>query len=163
GVTRTAAVSYRPFLGMAMGVRVDAEGQPSRALDDNFVLYSVVTPGYLGVLGQPLLQGRDISAADDESAAGVAVINQTMAGRLWPKQNAIGRRLRPDFTRTDVPWAVDASPQWLTVVGVAADIKQFRLDEPPRPVLYVAHRQFPFPFMYLTVRSVVPPETMAAP
>ena len=39
GVTAAPAVSYRPFLGMAMGTRVDAEGQAARAPDDNFVLY----------------------------------------------------------------------------------------------------------------------------
>src|SRR5262249_48389374 len=127
----------------------------------NFVLYDVVTAGYLDVLGQPLLRGRDIAEADDESAEPVAVINKTMADRLWPNQDPIGRRVRPEFARTEVPWAVDAPARWLTVVGVAADVKTVRLDERPRPVLYVAHRQFPFPFMYLAVRTTVPPAALA--
>jgi putative ABC transport system permease protein len=161
GVARSAAVSYRPFLGMAMSARVRAEGQLRVPDDDNFAGYCVVTADYLHVLGQPVVRGRDIAESDDESAEPVAVINQTMAERLWPGEDPLGRRLRPDFAPTDVPWAVDAPARWLTVVGVAADIKEFRLDERPRPMLYVAHRQFPFAFMFLIVRTTVPPGQLA--
>jgi putative ABC transport system permease protein len=60
-----------------------------------------------------------------------------------------------------VPWAVDAPGRWLTVVGVAGDIKEFRLNEQPRPLVYVSYRQFPSSFMYVIVRTGAPPATLS--
>jgi putative ABC transport system permease protein len=147
---------------MAMTMRLDIEGRPSNgAGDDTFVGYSVVTPGYLRVLGQPIARGREFVDADTADSVGVAIINQTMASRFWPNEDPIGRQIRPTFSRTDVPWAVDAQPRWLTIVGVADDIKEFRLDETARPVLYVTYKQFPTSFMYLTVRTATAPAALA--
>jgi ABC-type antimicrobial peptide transport system permease subunit len=56
---------------------------------------------------------------------------------------------------------VDADARWLTIVGVADDIKEFRLDEQTRPMLYVTYRQFPTSFMYLTVRTATEPAALA--
>ena len=159
GVVASAGVSFRPFLGMAMSTRIDVDGRA--AADANFAGYAVITPGYLRVLGQPLVRGREFGDADDEHAGGVAIVNETMAKRYWPNQDPIGRLVRPAFSRTDVPWAVDAQARWLTVVGVAADIKEFRLDEQTRPLMYVAHGQFPLPFQYWLVRTTVPPASIA--
>ena len=53
-----------------------------------------VSPRYLESLSIPLLLGRQFSDHDEEGAPQVAIINQTLAGRLWPNENALGRRLR---------------------------------------------------------------------
>lgn len=164
GVSGAGAVSFRPFLGMAMTTRVDVDGRtPKNANDDVFVGYNVVSPGYLRLLGQPLLRGRDLADRDTDDAIGAAVVNEAMARQLWPGDDPIGKQIRPAFSRTDVPWAVDARPRWLTVVGIAADIKEFRLSEQPRPLMYVSYRQFPSALMYLIVRTDTPPEMLSAP
>ena len=162
GVRGSGAVSFRPFLGMAMLTPADAEGRTPKAPgDDLFIGYDVVTPGYLRVLGQRLLRGRDLEETDSEDTPGAAVVNEAMARQLWPGEEAIGKRVQPRFARTDVPWAVDMPGRWVTVVGVASDIKEFRLNERPRPLMYVSYRQFPSSFMYLVVRTEAPPDTLA--
>jgi predicted permease len=163
GVRAVGAVNYRPFLGMATGTRLEIEASSLTSSRDLVsVGYDVVTPGYLRVLEQPLKTGRDLLEQDGPDAPGVAVINETMANRFWPGQDPVGKRIRPAFSRTDVPWAMDAQARWLTIVGVAADIKEFRLNEQPRPVMYISCRQFPSSFMYLMIRTAAPPESLLA-
>jgi ABC-type antimicrobial peptide transport system permease subunit len=70
--------------------------------------------------------------------------------------------VQPRFARTDVPWSVDMPGRWVTVVGVASDIKEFRLNEQPRPLMYVSYRQFPSSFMYLVVRTDARPDTLTS-
>jgi putative ABC transport system permease protein len=89
------------------------------------------------------------------------VINAAMAARFWPNEDPVGKRIRPAFSRTDVPWAVDAPSRWLTIVGVAADVKEFRLNEQPRPLMYVSSRQFPSSYMFLMVRTIKAPASLA--
>ena len=161
GVRAAGAISFRPFLGMAMTTRIDVDGRAAPPEDQAFVGYDVVTPGYLRVIGQPLLRGRDLAESDTEEAPGAIVVNASMARQYWPDQDPIGKRLLPGFARTDVPWAVDAPPRWLTVVGVAADIKEFRLDEQARPLMYVSHRQFASSFMYIVVRTDGRPDAVS--
>ena len=162
GVRTAGAVSFRPFLGMAMTTRVGVPGRRRRTADDDvFAGYDIVTPNYLRLLGQRLLRGRDLADTDTDRAPGVAVINETMARQLWPNEDPIGRPIRPDFSRTDVPWAIDADTRVLTVVGVAADIKEFRLNERPRPLMYISYHQFPSSYMHLVIRTDVAPESLA--
>jgi len=160
GVRSAGAVSFRPFLGMAMTARIDIDGRAAASDDQTFVGYDVVTPGYLRLLGQPLMRGRDLADSDTEDAPGAVVINEAMARQFWPNQDPIGQRIRPGFSRTDVPWAVDAPPRWLTIVGVAADIKEFRLNEQARSLMYVSHRQFASSFMYVIARTDAAPESV---
>jgi predicted permease len=161
GVQAAGGVSFRPFLGMAMTTRIDVAGRERRsANDDVFAGYDIVTPHYLRLLQQPLVQGRDIADDDSERAPGVVVVNETMARQLWPGETPIGKQLQPGFARTDVPWAVDDEPRLLTVVGVAADIKEFRLNEQPRPVMYISQRQFPSSYLHLVVRTSGPPQLL---
>src|SRR5439155_14112887 len=74
GVRAAGAVSFRPFLGMGMNTRLDIEGRAPQGPDDILnVAYRVVTPGYLYLLGQPLITGRDLEDGDGPDSAGVAV------------------------------------------------------------------------------------------
>jgi len=73
-----------------------------------------------------LLQGRDFDDHDDPNAPGVAIINQTMARRLWPGENPLGRR---------VNW-LGRSGAWLTVVGVIRDVRQWDWASEPANELY---------------------------
>jgi putative ABC transport system permease protein len=162
GVHSAGTVSFRPFLGMAMTTPVDVPGRAPRGPADVVsVGYDVVSPAYLRVLGQPLMKGRDLADTDSDTTFGAVIVNETMARRLWPGEDPIGKQILPGFARTDVPWAVDVPPRWLTVVGLAADIKEFRANEQPRPLMYVSSRQFPSSFMYVLVRTDGAPEALA--
>ncbi|HEX5725048.1 MAG TPA: ABC transporter permease [Longimicrobiaceae bacterium] len=94
-----------------------------------------VTPGYFAALGIPLRAGRDFGASDDAGAAGVVVVNQAMAERLWPGASPLGRRVAlggPD------------SLAWRTVVGVVGNVGRSPLPgRPPTSSAYVPLAQLP--------------------
>jgi putative ABC transport system permease protein len=83
--------------------------------EPNLVVYRVVSPGYLETIGARLLLGRLINDDDRPATQRVVVVNQTFAEAAWPAENAIGKRLRRYRGAPD---------EWLTVVGVVADIKE---------------------------------------
>jgi predicted permease len=87
-----------------------------------------VTPGYLKLLGVPLLRGRHLSDDDRADTQGVVVINQTAARKCWPGQEALGRRLTLDGKER-------------VVVGIAADIRSFGPEVPARPEGYIPMAQ----------------------
>jgi macrolide transport system ATP-binding/permease protein len=91
--------------------------------------YNEVSPGYFVTLGIPLISGREFTDADDENAARVAIVNQTMVTRYWRGQNPIGQRLQ-------------VKNDWVRVVGVATDSKYSSLRENPEPFFYVPLRQY---------------------
>jgi predicted permease len=86
--------------------------------------YNEVSPDYFATLGIPLRSGREFTRADDENAALVAIVNQTMAARYWRDQNPIDRRIQ-------------VKGRWVRVIGVAADSKYESMRESPKPFFYV--------------------------
>lgn len=87
------------------------------------VLVNRVSRAHFRTLSIPLIQGRDFREQDDARAIPVAIVNDTLARRLWRGQSAIGRRLRLDS-------------EWVTVVGVAKDSKYESVIESPKPFIY---------------------------
>ncbi|HJU42303.1 MAG TPA: ABC transporter permease [Vicinamibacterales bacterium] len=105
---------------------ISVEGYSPRADEDMIFLSNIVGPTYFSTLRIPLAAGRDFMRTDDDDAAPVAIINETLARRMWQTpRNAIGKRLRSGSTGA-----------WRTVIGVARDVKYSRLSEPPRPYVY---------------------------
>jgi predicted permease len=93
-----------------------------------------VSPGYFATLGSPLLRGRDFGPGDTGDEAGAVILSARLAARLWPDQDPVGRRLKPGPPDADAPW--------MTVVGVAGDLRHRTLfDDPERaptdPDLYL--------------------------
>ena len=102
-----------------------------------------VTPGFFDALRIPLLAGRTFTRSDRDGAEPVAVISRGLADRLWPHEDAIGRRFY---------WGgLDGRPR--LVVGVVGDVRDTRLDVPASPVVYVPYAQVPMEGMTLLVRS----------
>jgi len=79
----------------------------------------------------------------------VVVISETVARSLWPGEDPLGRRLRLPWE----PFEPEREFGWRTVVGIVGDIRQYGLDRPGTPQLYVPHAQYPLPFMSLVVRA----------
>jgi len=92
----------------------------------------VVSPGYFEAMRIPLRRGRFFDAADGASAPPVAVINETMARKFWPNQDVIGKRFKYDYSN-DSPW--------MRIIGVVGDVRQMRLNEPPRQEMYFPYWQ----------------------
>jgi predicted permease len=136
GVDAAGGISCPP-LTCHQGQFVQAEGAPPPAPGepDPVVLTRFATPGYFEALDIGLVAGRSFIESDGTAdSAGVVIVNQMLAKRLWPEiADPVGRRLH--FR--------GSSNRWLTVIGVAHDVKHYGLDEPSRPGLYLpVHQSF---------------------
>jgi macrolide transport system ATP-binding/permease protein len=109
--------------------------------------YDEVGPAYLATVGIPLVSGRELTRADDETAPLVAVVNEAMAAQYWRGQDPVGKRLQ-------------VKGRWVRVVGVAKNSKVRTLIEAPKPVFYLPMRQSA-PGQVLQVRTRLGPETLA--
>jgi putative ABC transport system permease protein len=109
-----------------------------------------VSPGYLRTMEIPIISGRDFSAQDIAGSPLVVIINQRIADRYWPRQDAVGKRLR--FSGDD---------EWSTVIGVARNSNYYDLNEQPQNFIYVPLYQFYPPTTTLHVRVAGDPGSFA--
>jgi predicted permease len=129
----------------ARTIRNRPSGATSYDLEDN------VVPGYFEAMRIPLLRGRLLEDRDiPPDAPQVVVINEEMARRFWPGEDPIGRRLKYGLDPgADMPWK--------TVVGVVADMRRQRLDEPAIPYMF---RPGVIPQMDIALRTSGDPELL---
>ena len=88
----------------------------------------VVFPDYFEAMGIPLREGRALDRSDVRGALRVAVVNEALARKFFGSRGAIGRRLKSGSPESGEPW--------LTIVGVAADVKEAGLDKSTEPAIY---------------------------
>ncbi len=112
------------------------------------VFVHVITPDYFRVMKIPLQHGRAFNEHDTADSPGVVIVNQTLAQRLWPNENAVGQMAK-------------SGERWLQVIGVVGDVRHSGLDKNAGLEMYLALPQYPFSFMDLVVRSRVKPEALA--
>ncbi len=123
--------------------------------------WQIVTDGYLEAMGERLVRGRAISAADRTDAMPVALINEEMARLYWPGRDALGGR----FTIG----RGGASRPAITVVGIVADVRHNGITDVVKEKFYVPHTQWhksvgnPVRGMTLVVRSAQDPRALVAP
>lgn len=126
--------------------------------------YNCVTPDYFSTMRMKLLEGRPFTEADVSTSTPVAIVNRTMAERLWPRQDALGRRF--SYEGAQAPFkstASDGSGIPLTVVGVVQDAKVQSLLDAPRSFFYVPQTQNYKSIHVLQLRTLVPPESLIVP
>ena len=112
------------------------------------VEYNEVGDNYFVTMGIPLVAGREFTRADDEKAALVAVVNETMAQRYWQGRSPLGQRLQ-------------LKGRWMQVVGIAKDSKYSSVREKPMPFFFVPLRQNSLRGSVLNIRTPLAPQTMA--
>jgi putative ABC transport system permease protein len=120
-------------------------GLPDGMFDHGTADFCVATSGYFHVLGIPLVRGRLFDERDAANATHVAVISESLARDSWPHQDPIGHTI--DFGN------MDGDPRLLTIVGIVGDTREYGLDEPPRPTVYVNLFQRPRAEMTVTMLS----------
>jgi predicted permease len=113
----------------------------------------MTTPGYFATLGLPLAAGREFSARDDASATAVVIVNESLARRTWPGDDAVGRTLMLDYQ-------TGASPR--QVVGVVRDARNYGPRREPAPEIFIPHAQNPYLTMNVAVRTAGDPALLAA-
>jgi len=107
---------------------------------------NVQSPGYLDTIHLPLLLGRDFNATDGTANHKAAIVTLECAHHFWPGQSAIGKRFRL-FDDKNAPG------DWITVVGVTADMNQELNEKKPNPLLFVPFQQEGWGGMALVVES----------
>jgi putative ABC transport system permease protein len=131
------------------------EGRPPSPGEKPMASFSAIDHEYFRVMGISLTKGRYFDFQDRPGTMPVAIINEHLARRYWPDEDALGKRLIVKRYRD--------TDELLTIVGVVRDVKQARLEAEPEPHLYRPHLQKPWAKMYLIVRAADDPLSLAKP
>jgi putative ABC transport system permease protein len=155
GVQSVGAINHLPLAGDEWGLPFHVEGRAAtRPGEEPGATYRVVFPGYFRTMRIPILRGRDVAEADDLGAPGVVVINDYLARRYWPGEEALGKRI----TFNDP----GKNPSWLTVVGVVKNTVRGSWISPPAEEVflpYLQNREYlenpspPFAYLTLVIRT----------
>jgi predicted permease len=148
----SAAYANNSILG---GREVGWQGDVSSMLDDPAAMVKVrtygtmISPGFFETLGIPLLRGRDFDQTDDERHPHVAIVSSSLAQRLFPNGDAIGKRIRL------------AAVKNIEIVGVTDNARMFDLHDRATPAIFLSYLQIPPAWGGLIVRTKESPETLA--
>ncbi|HEY1528470.1 MAG TPA: ABC transporter permease [Candidatus Angelobacter sp.] len=150
---QSATLAWRlpmtPRLPQYFPVMVPGYVVPSEK-DRPYAEHNKVGPDYMKTMGIELIAGRDFTTQDVETAPAVCIVNETMAHRYWPKQNAVGQR-------------VQILGKWAEIVGVAKDVKYHTVSEASRPYIYLPIFQFHDSPAAFVIRTAGDPNQMTQP
>jgi putative ABC transport system permease protein len=143
-VRAVTAASYLPLSGFISLADVQIEG--SQASTTVTVDAPVVTPDFFAVMGIRIVRGRAFTIDDRAGASEVALVNETLARRLWPGEDPLGRQI-----------VVKAQPatrfSTRTIVGVVQDVRRMGIRLGAGSELYVPFDQNPAPIMRVVVST----------
>ena len=152
GVTSASVINSAPFGRMFIQGDFEIEGQPKPTLAAGM---PKIEAAYFATMGIPLLAGRDFTPRDTADAPKVAIISDRIVREYFPggPGDALGRRVRLGVFSAD--------GDWLTVVGVVADIRQMGLDQDVKPMIYTPFQQeraapFLLRFVSFVARTATP-------
>jgi putative ABC transport system permease protein len=143
---KSAAVG-NVFFSHLPDTRLVVEGRAE--IDDEPSTWTFVSAGFFRTMEIPLLRGRFFSNADRPASVPVAIVNQTMARRLWPGEDPVGQRFKNGVPGED--------QGWLTVVGVVGDIVRDGPESRPVSVFYKPLSQAGWPPLDVVVRTSAEP------
>jgi putative ABC transport system permease protein len=140
GVQSVVLARNLPMSGGDPSMAIAIEGTPPPPSQVPVVTrLRAVGPNYFSGLQTALLSGREFSEHDTAASPKVAVVSESLAKLYWPKQNALGQRLKPEMP----------GGEWCTVVGVAADVRHWAADVDIEPTAYYPYTQLPAAFLPL--------------
>ena len=153
GVQAATLVSNPPYGYNDRLLPYTIEGQPAaNPSEQRSAQVQSVSPNYLETLGIALLEGRKFRDSDGPKSMPVAIVSENFARRNWPDKDAIGRRVR-----------LGQKGEWLTVIGVAKDVRYDPWVAEIAPVIYQPYRQSPLYYTYIAIRAQGNPYALAAP
>ena len=132
----SASLSWYPLISLDMGHRTRSlavDGGPF-VEEGTPTYFNAVSAGYFATAGTPLLHGREFTPLDTQEGERVVVINRTLARAAFGNANPLGHR---------ITIGLHASRRDLSIVGVVADAKYQRLQEPQHRIAYLPHVQLP--------------------
>jgi predicted permease len=151
GVRQVGLGSTVPLRAAGFMLEIKAEGRPVVPGEPApMAEYRTSSPGYFDAAGIPMLRGTDFTSANRAGGAPVVIINETLAKRLFPDQDPVGRRVA---WTGEVLSFIGISGEWRTVVGVVGDTRDGGLDAPPLPVTFVPFAQGDYPSGGFVIRT----------
>jgi predicted permease len=151
GVQAAAMGMPLPLEGHQMSVGFDIEERPAPPPERPVSDIAIVTPGYFGAMGIPLLQGRDFTERDDADAPRVVIVNQAFARKYFPGEQVIGKRIEPGATNGD------EGTRMREIVGIVGDAKQAALTMDPDPIYYFPYQQLSWGTGTIVLRTTIAP------
>jgi putative ABC transport system permease protein len=152
GVKAVSAVSVLPISGGDGNGNLTIEGREFPPAQTPSASFRRILPNYFSLMGIPLKQGREFDERDTGEEK-VVIINEGMARRFWPEGDAIGKRIKVGPPQNE---------PWLTIVGVAGDVKNIGLEADAMLATYEPHAQRPWSAMNLAIRTETDPMSLSA-
>jgi predicted permease len=150
GVKSATLASFVPMGYVNNTYRVYPEGQTLDGGQAPIVQFAAVDSSYFATMKTPIVRGRAFTTADTEKSPAVAIVNETMARRFWPQQDAIGKRFR----------VKDSSSRAIEIVGIAKQGKYGSPAEEPAAFFYLPQSQNPTTYRVLQIRASVAPGSL---
>jgi predicted permease len=144
GVVSAGGTTRMPLGSTSVSTTVQIEGRPVPVAELPEVQFRRAMHNYFETMGIPIKKGRNFNQDDSATAPPVAVINETMARRLFPNQDPVGQHVRT---------GPNATGPWTTIVGVIGDIRHGGLEEVPQPELYISYLQGPPVNPFIVLRT----------
>ncbi|HEX7773533.1 MAG TPA: ABC transporter permease, partial [Pyrinomonadaceae bacterium] len=153
GVKSVAGIDFLPLANGNASSRFVIEGAPFVPLADRpYAGVRIITPDYFQTMNIPQLKGRSFTDQDRENTPNVIIVNEALASRYWPNQDAIGKRLAiSEDTGRQV---------WREIVGVVGNVRHKALETEVMPEAYFPYKQSPGNYMSLIVRTASDPSSM---
>jgi putative ABC transport system permease protein len=152
GIQQAAFAWGTPLTGNDWPGLVEIEGHPVITPSDRVALaVRSVTPGYFGLIGLPMLQGRDFRSSDTNDTSNVAIVNETLAARYFASTTPLGKKI----------WG-GGRDRPVEIIGVVTDARTDDLTRAPQPEIYLSLWQAQAFSKDLLVRTTIDPHTVSA-
>ena len=151
GVQWVGTVTFLPLCGWwgQRGIAVEGRQVPP-GREQPRAVWSSVNPDYFRAMSISLVRGRFFGEQDNAGATGVAIISDSLARQLWPREDPIGKRI-----------TLEGQKQPREIVGVVGDVRQFGLATEPKSEVYQPYAQAPAGLIGFAVRTASVPLSMA--
>ncbi|MFY9570625.1 MAG: ABC transporter permease [Blastocatellia bacterium] len=153
GVQSVGLISAAPLSGGVYAGGFSIEGGSPIAETDSLVAdRRMINPRYFTTLGIPLVAGRYFTERDDQLSPSVAIVSESWARRFLPNEDPLARRIKLGGR--------DSTRPWLSIVGIAGDVRDTALESDARPCVYLPYPQFSSSGMTLMVRAAFEPTSL---
>jgi putative ABC transport system permease protein len=152
GVVSVGGTTRVPLGSTSVSTTVQIEGRPLPVSELPEVQFRRAMHNFFETMGIPIRRGRSFDETDGPTAPRVAVINETMARKVFPNQDPIGQHVR---------MGPNPSGPWTTIIGVIGDIKHGGLEEAMQPEMYISYLQGAPIGPFIVVRTAGDPALLA--
>jgi predicted permease len=152
GVESAGGTTRVPLGSTSVSTPIQRESVPTPLAELPEVRFSRAMHNYFQAMGIPIRRGRGFDPADGPTAPPVAIINETMARKLFADMEPLGQHVRIGSAPTG---------QWMTIVGVIGDVRHGGLEEDPQPELYITYLQNPPVAPFIVLRTTGDPALLA--